>query len=775
MAMIDMLRNYSNTFFSLIFLFCCYACNNTKYLPKGDALYVGARINLKGEDLTVKKRKVLEQDLLGLTRPKPNTKILGLRVKLAFFNIGGDTSKKSFIRRFFRNMGEPPVLLSSLNLEKNVELLQNHMENTGYFKAEVKGDTVVKRKRARAIYQVQSGPQYTIKSVSFLETDSLKRADSNELFHYIRAAIPKSMLRAGDPYNLSVIRAERTRIDGYLKERGYYFFSPEYLIVQVDTTIGNHQVNMYVNVKSNTDPKALDIYRINDVFVYSNYSLNTAIVDTVKSDAVFFKGYYLIDKEKFFKPRLFEQALSFNPGDVYNRTDHNVSLRRLINLGNFKFVKNRFEEVPGIDSSKLDAYYYLTPLPKKSLQLQITGSTKSNNLTGTELTFSWRNRNTFRAGELWIINAIIGSEVQYGGPLQGFNTYTTGLSTSFSVPRFIVPFMKLNSRGGFVPRTNFAIGYDVVNKNKLYTLNAFRTELGYLWREGIRKQHRLNPISINYVEPLNVTPLYADSAAKHPVLRKAIEQQFILGSNYTYNYNPLINAQPVNALYFNGVFDMSGNLAGLVVPKAKDTNTRQLFGADFAQYFKVESDVRFYRKMGLKVTWANRLITGIGLPYGNSKELPFIKQFFVGGNNSIRAFRSRSVGPGTFKDTANRSFLPDQTGDIKLELNTEMRVKFTRIIEGAVFIDAGNIWLAKESTFKPGGKFSGNFLKELAVGTGVGVRLDFSFFLIRLDVAFPLRKPYLLNDNWVIRQIDFTNKNWRGENIIYNLAIGYPF
>ena len=759
----------------LIFLLpVIFACNNTRHIPKGDALYTGTRVKVDGVGLNPKNRKVLRADLDGLTRPKPNTKILGLRVKLSIYNLAGDTSKKGFIRKFLRKLGEPPVLLSSLNLEKNVEILQNHLENTGYFRGVVSGDTIVKRKRARGIYEANSGPQYTIKEVHFVE-DSSGRFDSVRLFNEIKASSSKTLLNVGAPYNLALIKAERTRIDAYLKERGFYFFNPDFIIIQVDSTIGNNKVNMYVNVKNSTPPESFDIYRINDVYVYSNYSLNTASVDTIKANAQFYKGYYVIDPGKRFKPKLFQQPLKFNSGDVYNRTDHNLSLNRLVNLNIFKFVKNRFEVSEAVDTPALDVYYYLTPLPKRSLSAQITGSTKSNNLTGTEITFSWRNRNTFRAGELLVVNASIGSEVQYGGPLQGFNTYSTGLSTMLVFPRFIVPFLQLNNRSGYVPRTGISLSYDLLQKQKLYTLNSFRSEFGYMWKEDMRKEHRLNPISITYVIPANVTDLYADSAAKHPALKKAIERQFILGSTYNYNYNQLINSQPVNAIYFNGTVDVSGNIAGLIVPVAKDTNTKQVFKEDFAQYVKLESDLRFYRKMGIRTTWANRLITGFGYPYGNSKELPFIKQFFSGGNNSIRAFRSRSVGPGSFKDTLNKDFLPDQTGDIKLEINSELRIKLSRILEGAFFVDAGNIWLYRKNPEKPGAEFSKDFLKQLAVGTGVGVRLDFTFFLIRLDVAFPLRKPYLVGNEWVMDQIDFTNKNWRSDNIIYNLAIGYPF
>jgi len=759
----------------IFFLPVFFACNNTRHIPKGDALFTGSRVKLNGSGFTAKERKVLLTDLEGLTRPKPNTKILGMRVSLSIYNLAGDTSKKGFFRKFLRRMGQPPVLLSSLNLEKNVEILDNHLENTGYFRGDVKGDTIVRRKRATAIYKTSSGPQYTINEVHFISTDSSHRPDSIHLFNEIKASSPKTLLQPGAPFNLGLIKAERTRIDAYLKERGFYFFNPDFIIVQVDSTIGNNKVNMYVNVKNTTPPDAFDIYRINNVYVYSNYSLHTASIDTSKLHSVYYRGYYVVDPEKKFKPRLFEQALKFNSGNVYNRTDHNLSLNRLVNLNIFKFVKNRFEVNTNVDSPALDVYYYLTPLPKRSLSAQITGSTKSNNLTGTELTISWKNRNAFRAGELLVLSASIGSEVQYGGPLQGFNTYSTGFSALLAFPRFIIPFVHPSNRSGYVPRTGISLSYDLIKKQKLYTLNSVRGEFGYMWKENVRKEHRLNPVSITYVIPVNVTPLYADSAAKHPALKKVIERQFVVGSTYNYNYNQMLNAQPVNGIYFNGLVDIAGNLLGLIIPVAKDTNTKQLFKEDFAQYVKLESDLRNYRKLGMSVTWANRLITGVGYPYGNSKELPFIKQFFSGGNNSIRAFRSRSVGPGSFKDTLNKDFLPDQTGDIKLELNSEIRMKFSRILEGAVFVDAGNVWLYRKNPEKPGAEFSKDFLKQIAVGTGIGVRLDFTFFLLRFDVAIPLRKPYLVGNEWVLNQIDFTNKNWRSENIIYNLAIGYPF
>ncbi len=229
--------------------------------------------------------------------------------------------------------------------------------------------------------------------------------------------------------------------------------------------------------------------------------------------------------------------------------------------------------------------------------------------------------------------------------------------------------------------------------------------------------------------------------------------------------------------YLNGNVDLSGNVAGLMTgANAKDNKPKTLFNAQFSQYVKFETDIRRYIKVSETAVWANRFIAGLGLPYGNSLQLPYVKQFFVGGTNSIRAFRSRSIGPGSYVDTTITTFLPDQSGDIKLELNTELRVKLFSIVHGAIFIDAGNIWLFNEDTTKVGAKFNKDFLGEFAVGGGVGLRFDVSFLVIRLDAAVPFRKPWLVGkERWVIDQINLRSPAWRKQNIVWNIGIGYPF
>ncbi|MDB5245692.1 MAG: hypothetical protein JWQ40_86 [Segetibacter sp.] len=748
-------------------------CSITKNVPDNDALYTGHKLEIRNSTASNSYNKVLKSDLLGLLRPKPNSSILGIKFKLGIYNMAG--KKNNFINKFLRKTGEPPVLLSQLNLTRNIQVLTNTLENKGFFHAKVTGDTTIKNKKASSSYVADAGTQYKINEVTFPD-------DSSAISQTIRGISDKTILKKGEPFILDVVKGERLRIDVALKEKGFYYFNPDDLIVLVDSTIGNTLTNLHVRFKPEIPMPNKQAYRINNVFVYSNYNLNTAARDTVKTDSILHAGYYVIDRRKTFKPQVFERMLRFKPGDLYNRTDHNLSLNRLINLGTFKFVKNRFEQIP--DSFKLNSYYYLTPLPKKSLSAEIGGLTKSNNVTGSEITLRWRNRNTFRGAELLTINAYGGFEVQYSGQFSGYNTFRYGAEANLTFPRFIIPFFDLNTQGSFVPRTNIQLGYDILQRQKLYTLNSFRGQFGYIWKENARKEHQFNPISINYVQPLNRTDSFNKYLKQRPILQRTVDTQFIVGSNYNFNYNELVGREKnAGGLYFNGLIDLSGNLAGLISgANAKQGKVRELFGTPFSQYFKTELDTRYYVKVGQKSQWANRLIIGVGIPYGNSTILPFVKQFFAGGSNSLRGFRSRSVGPGAYNGSRiadSAGFFPDITGDLKLEINTEYRTNLVSILDGAFFVDAGNVWLYNEpppQSLQEKAKFSKNFLKELAADVGVGLRIDITLLLLRLDVAIPIRKPWLPEGQRnVLNQVDFGSSDWRKQNIIWNLAIGLPF
>lgn len=752
------------------------SCSNTKYLPKGQTLYDGSSIKYVTQDTNSKSKKaVLKEELDAIILPKPNGKILGMRVKLWFYNIAGTPTGKG-LRYFVKNkLGEPPVYTSAVNFEKNRTIMENRLQNRGYFNAAVQFDTTTKKQETKAVFTVKPAQQYIIDTVTYIK-------DSSALGKAIARISRRSLLRKGNPYDLDVIKEERTRIDTRLKERGFFYFNENYILVKADSTVGNGKVNLYVQVKSETPPEALLPYRIGDVVIYSNYSIHT---DTVfsKEKAILYDSVYIVDSAQRFKPRMFKYNLRFHPNDLYNRQDHNLTLNRLVSLGVYKFVKVRFERSDTADK-KLNAFYYLSPNNRYSTRAQISALTKSNNSTGTDLTLSFKNNNTFRSAEQLTFSVFGGLETQIAGQ-QNVTTTRFGGDIDLLIPRVIGP-VPFGKNSDFVPRTKINLGYEYFRRTDQYTLNSFKTSFGWVWNTSITKEHQLNPISINYVKPSGITAQFQQALDTNITLARSIERQFVIGSTYNFNFNS--QGKPNrkrNNFYFNANADISGNLLGLITgADVSNGKEKKIFNAPFSQYIRGEAEFRHYLSLGRlrkeRISQlVSRVILGVGYGYGNSTTMPFIKQFFIGGTNSIRAYRARSLGPGTFyggNPAVKNTFLPDQPGDIKIEMNTELRFKLFSILRGALFADAGNIYTIRTDNARPGSKFTSAFFKQMAVGAGVGIRADIQFIVVRLDVAIPLRKPYLPGGpGWVFDQINFSDPQWRRENIIYNIAIGYPF
>ncbi|MCV9926588.1 BamA/TamA family outer membrane protein [Flavobacterium sp. LS1R49] len=761
--------NYLKNFIVLS-LFFTFGCSNTKYLPKGELLYTGGSVKVEDSILKKKERKNLEAELEALLRPRPNKQFLGLRPKLWIYNVAGVPKKNKGIRNWLRTkVGEAPVFYSKVDLDYNSAVLRNVIENRGYFKVKVSADSTAKDKRATAEYTVFTKRQYKIKSVTFPD-------DSSAIAKEIAKTSRRSLLKVGKPYDLDVIKSERDRIDSRLKEKGYYYFNPDYILAQVDSTKGDYEVSIKLKIKDETPAKAKIAYTINDIVVYPNFSILKDSVVYKKENVVKYKDFTIIDSTNTFRPRVFDRALYFKKGDFYNRTHHNLSLNRFVNLGTFNFVKNEFKESDSVKNA-LDAYYYLTLLPKKFIRVEVLGKTNSASYTGSEVNVNWNNRNLLRGAELFTVSIFGGADFQISGQNKGNNIYKVGGEASLTWPRLITPF-NFQGSSEFVPKTKATLGYEYQNRINLYALNSFKGSFGYIWKENIRKEHQLDILEVNYVSPNNVTPYYKQEALSDPSLSKVLEKQLIFGPTYSYTYTNTMQKRKKNTFYFNGELDLAGNITGLVTgANAKKMDTIKIFNVPFSQYVKIKTDFRHYLKLGKESQLASRLVLGAGIAYGNSTSLPSIKQFVVGGTNSIRAFRARSIGPGTYKDRdTTTTFLPDQSGDLKLEFSTEYRAKLFSIVRGALFIDAGNIWLLNADPNKPGAEISKDFLKEIAVGAGAGLRFDLSFLVLRTDLAFPLRIPYLpQGQRWVIDDINFGSGSWRKDNLVLNIAIGYPF
>ncbi len=760
------------------------SCSNTKFLKDGQMLYTGAEVKIENDSLSKKEKSALQSALEESLTPKPNSSFLGLRPKLYAYNATKEPKKEKGLKYWLKyKFGEEPVLLGDVDREFNKDIIVNYSENKGYFNAKAKYDTVSKNKKAQVIYTLNPGARYLISNVNFPKDSTLINSEIQNLKE-------KTLLKAGNPFDLDVIKNERQRIDDGLKDKGFYYFSQDNIIVQADSTVTKDpKVELIVKLKDNTPKLATEQFTIDKVVVFPNYNLRDAKKGkyNIPMNPDSLKGYeynniYVVDPDKKFKPRIFDRALYFNQGDIYNRKDHNLSLNRLISLGVFKFVKNEFVVSDSLNH-KFDAYYVLTPRELQSLRLEALGRTNSANYAGSELNLNWTQRNFFRGAEQFKASVYGAFDVQMGGPADAENIFRAGTNVQLSIPRIVAPF-RFNSSSAFVPRTNIKLGYEFQNRTTLYSLNTFNASFGYQWKENVRKEHELNVIDVSLIRPADVTQKYMDKFPQNPYLERVVEQQLIFGPTYSYTYSTTMLPRK-NTFYYKGMLDLAGNITGLVTgANAKEGKEKTIFGVPFSQYAKIENDVRFYHKFNEKTSFASRFIAGAAIPYGNSEHIPFSRQFFVGGSNSIRAFRARTLGPGSYDprtpDKDRVAF--DQSGDVKLELNAEYRANLYKFLNVAAFVDAGNIWLINDDidnkgvNTRPGGKFSKEFLSEIAVGAGVGLRLDFSILVLRLDLAMPLRVPYYeKGDRWTFDRINFGDSDWRKDNLILNIAIGYPF
>ncbi|TDB60044.1 translocation and assembly module lipoprotein TamL [Arundinibacter roseus] len=769
-------------------------CSVSKYVPAGESLYVGGNVKVIPDSSAKKDVGDLEDELENLLRPTPNSTIFGFPHKVWLYHVMGEPRKEKGFRNWFRKkFGEPPVYASQRVVSANSEILTGYMNNNGYFRSTATGELREgKNRTAEAYYEAFVKPRYFLNELTFVTKDTINTF--NRDFLTTQKQGKGTLLRKGDPYRLEAIEAERRRVDRLLKEKGYYYFNPDYLIAKIDSTIGERKVNVFLEVKPTTSQLALKQYFIRDVYVYADY--NSLSPDTMPSQARLSEGLRIVDPERLYRPRIFDDAIGFTRGSMYNSSIHDVSLSRLINLKNFKFVKNRFELVTRSDSAMLDVFYYLTPVQKKSLRAEFSGVTKSNNLAGSQVDLSWSNRNLFRAAEFLRISAIGGIDFQVGGGNAGggdslaANDFVRfNVQGELSFPRFIIPFYKPNpAESQSLPQTILTTGYETLNQQGLFTQTSIRGQWGYVWRRNAEVEHSLTPFALNVIRPRNISELFIerifDSNNPNDLIRylRILENRLIFEGLYTITYRPTPGLFSKNQFFLSGGIDIAGNIAGLF-DKTLGGDDGQLFGIPFEQFARFDGEARYYRDISPSLRWASRFVGGLGIPYGNSKLLPQFKQYFAGGSTGIRAFRARTLGPGAFyADSVTRSIFGNNSfGDIRLELSSELRIKFSSLINGALFVDAGNIWTyGNTEDYGQQAAFSKDFYKQIAVGGGVGLRLDFSFLVFRLDLATPFRKPWYPTletpkNPWVFNEFNLRDKNWRRENLILNIAVAYPF
>ena len=750
-------------------------CKGIKNIHQDDFLYTGAK--LKVDSKKPEKFSEQKESLSELIKPSPNANFLGSRPFLWLHNRIKEPDKQKGFKYFLKyKIGKPPVLLSKTRPEKTSQQLSNWLYNNGYFRNTINYSINKKSKTASIIYEINPGRRYTISKVSYPK-------DKIDI-SYLESIRKNSLLKEAQPYSLENIEQERFRIETVLKDSGFYYFDHSFIEFLADSTIGNNQIELIATLSKNTPTAALLKYKIKEVSVQTTSGLlnrNDSLNNSTKRNMVEINGVEYYDAENKYKPKAILRYLDVEEGQTYQKVDYQQTVSKLLSLQNFTYVDINYPE----DEEKgyLNARLNLITKPTKSIRFEIQATSESNNFVGSSVTTTFLNRNIFRGAEIFNLSLNTGFETQISSQQQNaLNSYEISLRTSVKIPRLISPVGINNTNKEFVPNTTIGMGYEIIRRTNLYAFNSAELNLGYKWSVSKIKSHQLSPVYIKLTQLTNTSAEFDEILDNNPLLRESYEEQFVFGSRYSYFINTLadeVSSNKRHNFYFDFSIEVSGNLLYLLNGgfASQDNKTFKIFGSRYSQFFRTSLDIRHYLRFNKHHKLASRMILGIGSAYGNSNTLPVSRQFAIGGSSSIRAFRARSIGPGSFSDeqTSVNNVQIDQTADLKIETNLEYRHTLAGALQGAVFLDAGNIWTLRTDPERPGSQFSSNrFFEDFAIGTGYGLRYDASFFILRLDLAFPLRIPSA-SGGWVISNIAIDKKQWRRDNLVWNVALGFPF
>jgi outer membrane protein assembly factor BamA len=754
----------------LLLILVLSACSNTRFLADNQLLYTGrGKIEVIPQQPGLKTSEV-EGTVRSLTDHKVNNGLLGKRVLppvgLWTHNYWESDQKKKFGKWLHKTIAAEPVLISDVNPELRAQVIENELFNLGYFNATSWATLDTSRRNPKKVlvdYHVSFAPPFHYDQIRF---DTLQ----GPIDSLIQNDNISKKIKSGDQFNLETLTSMRSQLSRGLQNRGYFYFSPDFFDLKADTTIEQGKLNLIIGRKNELPPSVLSTYCIDKIEIYiSKPTLaDTIIPDTIKSD-----GISIISKGDFLKPGLLRDAVFFKMGELYTYTAYQQTITRLNNLGVFNYVRISFEQSAS-DSMLhlLDVRIDLILANNINLDFEADLVTKSTGYAGPAVMVEVSHGNTFKGAEKVHVGLNGGFEWQWGKKSEsqlGTFSYEAGLSSGLTFPKILLPARWISNKPLTTRQTSVNLDFNLLNRTAYYQMFSIMTNLNYRWGQSQKIQHSFSPVYMNQVDLLNTTPEFDSVVNDNIYIRKSFEEQFIIGMRYGFTYDNTYNIKP-NNIYFQAAVNTSGNLVDAFAGIGKEATDRPYTfrNSIYSQFVKFTTDVRYYRN-GRNKSLVLRLYAGVGLPYGNSTVMPYVEQFFSGGAYSIRGFTARYLGPGSYYE--KKSGYIDQSGDIKLEGNLEYRFGLSKILKGAIFLETGNIWLINEDENRPGAKFAfDSFHKELAVGTGVGLRFDFNFFVLRTDLGFPLRNPYTTEGkNWLFN----TGKIWSG--MLFYLAIGYPF
>lgn len=760
----------------ILAFFILLGCNPVRYVPENQYLLKSNKIDSRGGDIP-------DRDLEDYFRQQPNKKIFGfLRFHLGVYNLSNPAKKKG-LNNWLREIGEEPVIFNQAATDETLNQLKHYLQNVGYYHAEVDDTVSFSRKRASVVYRIDFGQPYVVDQIRLTSPDMVTDSAIRNLIRLDSAA---SLLKPSMRYDLEVLRLERMRLSQYLRDHGYYGFSREYVYFQADTMKGNRKADVWMGIKNPKD--AIDdvsllnfhpLYRIGDISIVTDFNTSDYLRDPKSylsaSDTLNFQGTSFVYKERLsLKPGLLQSSVAFTSGSLFSQSLVDKTIESFSSLRNFKQIKVNFTPGgnPADSVQKLDCQILLSPMIRQSYDVALEGTYSSGNI-GMAGNLIYKNRNLLKGAENFELK-FKGAVEFLANAVSDFNRMVEfGVDARLEVPRSWIPLANRQNPLFGKPHSSLNLSYNYQRRPD-FTRTIANAAYGYNWK-SLLSRHQINVIDFNYVNVTQMSDRFYQ-IIQGTYIESSFRSHVVPAINYTYTFtNQEVNKQSsffylrLRPEFAGNVFWGYNRLAGQVKPE----NGYELFKTPYSQYVETDIDLRYHWVINTSNKMAFRFFAGAGYPYGNSDAMPFEKKYFSGGSSGIRAWQVRSLGPGTYVMPEDQKGLyPNQLGDIKLEASVEYRFDLFSIIKGAVFVDAGNIWAINASDEREGSVFKASgFYREIAVGTGFGIRADLSYFIGRLDLGIKVRDPGTSEGpKWIPGY-----RKYQWSDLVLNFGIGYPF
>lgn len=739
-----------------------FSCSTTRRIPEGDFLYMGVKDIVYNSDSIRFPKDLKEVVSEAVYVPTTEKTLYVLPIGLWVYNNWNDTTS-GLKRKIYDKLVKEPVLVADVRPELRLKMIDKILYNNGYFSGNSSYELVHPKnpKKASIVYTINTGRPSNIDSLILLP-------DTCDINHFVDSLAKKDAYLAAIPgvrFCLDSLSAARTRISTTMRNRGYYYFNPEYIEYLADTLITPGSVTLKLALASNIPEFTRQKYITGDITVYTYRYRGGGTPDTFK-----LKRVNLVQMmPSRLRHSIFDTNVAFRKGRVFsvrsmNNTQSYLSRLGIFNAINIEAIRDTTAKVPTLNvniGATFDA-----PL---EASLEVNATSKSNSYLGPGLNFGVTNHNIFGGGEQLSLQFTGSYEWQTGKSSNRsiFNSYELGVQASLAFPRMLAP--------NFIPRrrrqlnwTRITLNADLLNRPHFFKMAQFNTALSYDWASSRYISNSFTPFKLTYTKLMRTTEVFDSMMVANPAIALSFQNQFIPSMSYAFTFDRTIDSD--NRINVQASATQAGNLFWSIYELCGAKGEKRLFGTPFSQFIKGQAQVVYSYRTNGNCWLVNRIAVGAAHAYGNSWQVPYSEQFYCGGANSVRAFTVRSIGPGSYHDPTTVNDYFDQTGTFKFEANIEYRFPLYGPLNGAVFLDSGNVWLLEDDKMRPGGLLRAKtFFKDLATGTGAGLRFDIGMLVLRADLGIGIHAPYYTGKSGYYNMTSF------GKSLAFHLAIGYPF